>query len=110
MFELILKWILLSLCILFVGWLIPGITLANFKTAMIAGLLIAFTNLFIKPILLFLTLPINILTLGFFVLVINALLFMFVASLINGIEINGFLNAFWGALLLSILTIGLEQI
>mgnify|MGYP004616917765 FL=1 len=110
MFELILKWILLSLCILFVGLLIPGITIANFKTAMIAGLLIAFTNLFIKPILLFLTLPINILTLGFFVLVINALLFMFVASLINGIEINGFLNAFWGALLLSILTIGLEQI
>lgn len=110
MFELILKWIILSLCILFVGWLIPGISIANFKTAMIAGLLIAFINLFIKPVLVFLTLPINILTLGLFVLVINALLFMFVAYLVNGVEVNGFLSAFLGALLLSLLTIGLEQI
>ncbi|MCD8377338.1 MAG: phage holin family protein [Candidatus Gastranaerophilales bacterium] len=110
MLELLLKWIGLALCIMFAGRIIPGITISNFTTAMIAGAVIALVNLFIKPALIFLTLPINILTLGLFILVINALLFMFVAYLVPGIEVNGFLSAFWGALILSILSIGLSWI
>lgn len=110
MISLLLKWLGLALCVLFVGWLIPGISVANISSAIIAGAVIALVNTFIKPVLLLLTLPINILTLGLFILVINALLLMFVAYLVPGIEINGFWSAFWGAIVLSILSIGLNWI
>ena len=107
---MLLKWIGLALSIMFVGWIVPGIIVSNFTTALIAGAVIALVNLFIKPVLLFLTLPINILTLGLSILFINALLFMVVAYLVPGIEINGFWNAFLGAIILSILSIGLTWI
>lgn len=105
---LLLKWLALALSIMFVGWVVPGISVANFTTALIASVVVALVNLVIKPILVFLTLPINILTLGIFILIINALLFMFVAYLVPGVEVNGFWSAFLGALLLSILSIGIS--
>ena len=107
---LFVKWIALALAVMFVGWVIPGITISSFWTAMIASVVIALVNIVIKPILIFLTLPINILTLGLFVLVINALLFMFVAYLVPGVEVDGFWSAFLGALILSLLSIGLSWI
>ena len=110
MFALFLKWIGLALAMMFVGWIVPGITISNFVTALIAAAVISLVNIFIKPVLVFLTLPINILTLGIFILVINALLFMFVAYLVPGVEVNGFWSAFLGALLLSILSLGLAWI
>ena len=105
---LVIKWLALSLAIMFVGWIVPGISISSFVTALVASVVIALVNLFIKPILVFLTLPINILTLGIFILVINAILFMFVAYLVPGVEIDGFWSAFWGAILLSILSIGIS--
>ena len=105
---LLVKWILLALALMFTGWIVPGITISNFTTALIAAVVVALINLGIKPILVFLTLPINILTLGLFILVINALLFMFVAYLVPGIEVNGFWSAFLGALILSILSVGIS--
>lgn len=110
MLAYILKWIGLALAMMFVGWVVPGITISNFVTALIAAAVVALVNVFIKPILVFLTLPINILTLGIFILVINALLFMFVAYLVPGVEVNGFWSAFLGALILSILSLGLAWI
>lgn len=110
MIALLLKWLGLALGIMFVGWVIPGITISNFVTALIAAVVIALINVFIKPVLIFLTLPINILTLGLFILVINALLFMFVAYLVPGVQVNGFWSAFLGALLLSIISLGLAWI
>ena len=105
---LLLKWLALALAIMFVGWIVPGITVSSFATALIASVAIALVNLVIKPILVFLTLPINILTLGIFILFINALLFMFVAYLIPGVEVDGFWSAFLGAIILSILSIGIS--
>lgn len=105
---LLLKWLALALAIMFVGWIIPGITISSFMTALIASAVIALVNIFIKPVLVFLTLPINIITLGLFILVINALLFMFVAYLVPGVEVDGFWSAFWGAVILSILSIGIS--
>lgn len=105
---LLLKWLALALSIMFVGWIIPGITISSFLVALLASVVIALVNVVIKPVLVFLTLPINILTLGLFVLVINALLFMFVAYLIPGVEVDGFWSAFWGAIILSILSIGIS--
>ena len=105
---LLLKWLVLSLIIMFVGWIVPGITISSFATALVASIVIALVNIVIKPVLVFLTLPINILTLGLFILVINALLFMFVAYLVPGVEVDGFWSAFLGALILSILSIGIS--
>ena len=105
---LLVKWLALALAIMFVGWVVPGITVSSFLTALIASVAIALVNLVIKPILVFLTLPINILTLGLFILFINALLFMFVAYLVPGVEVDGFWSAFLGALLLSLLSIAIS--
>ena len=110
MIALILKWIGLALAMMFVGWVIPGISILNFTTALIAAVVVALINVFIKPVLVFLTLPINILTLGIFILVINALLFMFVGYLVPGVKVDSFWSAFLGAILLSILSIGLSWI
>ena len=77
---------------------------------MIATVVIVFINAFIKPVLKLLTLPINILTLGLFTLVINALLFMFVGYVVPGIEIDGFLSALLGSIILSILSVGVAWI
>ena len=107
---LLVKWLALALAIIFVGWLIPGISISNFWAALIAAAVIALINIFIKPALVFLTLPINILTLGLFVLVINALLFMLVAYVVPGVEVDGFWSAFLGSLILSILSIAVSWI
>ena len=90
--------------------MIPGISISNFWAALIAAAVIALINIFIKPALVFLTLPINILTLGLFVLVINALLFMLVAYVVPGVEVDGFWSAFLGSLILSILSIAVSWI
>lgn len=105
---LFIKWIALALAMMFTAWIVPGISVSSFGTALIASIVIALINVFIKPILVLLTLPINILTLGNFILIINALLFMFVAFLIPGVEVDGFWSAFLGALILSILSIGIS--
>ena len=106
--TMLLKLVGLALGLMFVGWVIPGITISNFVTALIAAAVIALINVFIKPVLIFLTLPINILTLGLFILVINAVLFLFVAYLVPGVSVDGFWSAFLGALLLSIISLGLS--
>lgn len=105
---ILLKWLVLALSIMFVGWVVPGISVASFTTALVASVVVALVNLVIKPVLVLLTLPINILTLGIFILIINALLFMFVAYLVPGVEVSSFWSAFLGALLLSILSIGIS--
>ncbi len=110
MWIMILKWVLFALIIMFVGWLTPGLEVENFLTAMIAAVVIALINAFIKPIIMFLTLPINLLTLGIFTLVINAALFMFAAYLVPGIEVSGFLSALIASLLISIFSIGLSKV
>ncbi|MGN1154426.1 MAG: phage holin family protein, partial [Candidatus Gastranaerophilaceae bacterium] len=78
--------------------------------AFITAATISFVNISLKPALTIITLPINIFTLGLFTLVINALLLMFVAFLVPGFEVDGFLSAFLGSLMLSILSVGLSFI
>ncbi|MBO5435747.1 phage holin family protein [bacterium] len=99
-----------SLIIMFISWIIPGISVDGFWSAFIVSIIIALINVFIKPILVLVTLPINILTLGLFTFIINALLFMFASYIAPGFEIESFFSAFIGALLLSILSIGLNSI
>jgi len=102
MFRMILKWLVFAGLIMFTAWIIPGITVDNFWSAMIAVVIIALVNTFIKPFVQFVSLPVTFLTLGLFSLVINALLLMLVGVITPGLQVDGFLSAFLGSLLLSL--------
>lgn len=103
MLTMFLRWIIYALLIIFISWIIPGISVNNFLSAMLACVVIAFVNIFLKPFLELISLPVNILTLGIFSLIINALLFMLIGALTPGFEVDGFWSAFFGSILLSIL-------
>jgi putative membrane protein len=102
---LILRWILNALALMAVAYLYPGVEVAGFFPALIAALVLGLVNAIIRPILIILTLPINILTLGLFTFVINALLFWFVAEIIKGFTVSGFMAALIGSLLYSLITL-----
>ncbi|MFY3137478.1 phage holin family protein [Achromobacter xylosoxidans] len=102
--ALILVWILNAVALLAVAYLLPGITVASFGSALIAALVLGLVNMLIKPVLVLLTLPITIVTLGLFLIVINALLFWFVGSVLKGFQVNGFWWAVGGAILYSIIS------
>lgn len=102
--TLILRWILNALTLMLISYLFDSIRVAGFGTALIAALILGLVNAVIRPILILITLPINILTLGLFTFVINALLFWFVASFVEGFEVGGFWSAFFGALAFSIIS------
>ena len=108
--KIVLKWIIFSALIIFVSWLIPGITVSNFWGAMIACLIIAFINIFIKPLVEFISLPITFLTLGLFSFIINALLLMLAGAITPGFEVRGFLSALFGSILLSLFAGLVEKI
>ncbi len=110
MLFLLLKWVVLTLIIIFTAWIVPGIEVDGYIAALIVAAVIALINVSLRPALNLITLPINILTLGLFTLVINALLLMFVSYLVPGFEVEGFWSAFWGALLMTILSVGLSFI
>jgi putative membrane protein len=89
-----------------IGYLLSGVEIKNFLTALGVAILLGLVNTFLKPVLVFLTLPLTIVTFGLFVLVINALMLMLVDALIDGLKIKHFGWAFLYALLLSLLNIG----
>ncbi len=102
--SLLVRWILNALVLMMVAYLIPGIEVSNFYIALITALVIGLLNTFIRPFLLLITLPINILTLGLFTFILNALLFWLAASFIEGFGVSGFWAAFIGALVFSIIS------
>jgi len=104
MLKILAKILLTVLALLIVAEVIPGIEVSGFYIALIVAFLLGIINVTIKPVLLLLTLPINILTLGLFTFVINGLLFWFIASFVQGFEISGFLPALIGAALVSFIS------
>ena len=102
--SILIKILTTAAALLLVAYLVPGFVVASFYTALIVAVVLGLVNLIIKPIVILLTLPINILTLGLFTFVINALLLWFVASFIDGFEIAGFVPAFIGALIISVVS------
>lgn len=110
MLSIIIRWILLALALLFVAWLVPGISFAGFMSALTAAFVMGIVNIFIRPILLILTLPINLLTLGLFTFIINALMFLLVAKLVPGFMVAGFLAALLGSIVLSILSMFINRL
>ncbi len=107
---LLIRWIFFALAILFVAWLIPGIFVENFQSAMIVTAIMGLINIFVRPLIVFITLPINILTLGLFGLIVNALLFMLAGYVAPGFYVDGFLSAFLGSLVLAFLGLIINMI
>ena len=99
--KILLKIVIGALALLGVAYLIPGVTVASFYTALIVSLILGLLNLIVRPILFVLTLPITIVTLGLFIFVLNALIFWFAASFIEGFSVSGFLPALVGSILVS---------
>lgn len=99
---IILKWFISAAAVLISGYLIPGVKVAGLWSALILVLILGFLNATIKPLLIILTLPINILTLGLFTFVINALVILLASTIVKGFEVGGFLNALLFSLLLVI--------
>ena len=96
--HLILRWLISTVALFAVPYIVPGVSVGNIWNAIVAAAVIGLINLLIRPILLILTLPINMLTLGLFTLVVNAVLFWFASTIVDGFEVSGFLAAFLGAL------------
>lgn len=102
--RLILRWILNAVALLLLPELISGLRVDSYAAALVAALLLGLVNAMIRPLLILITLPITVLTLGIFALIINALLFWGVSGLVGGVHVADFWTAFWGALLYSVFT------
>ena len=103
--SLLLRWLLSALALLAVAYLYPGVRVDSFFAAVVAALALGLANALIRPILVLLTLPVTIITLGLFLFVINAALFWLVAQVIKGFSVEGFLAALVGSLLYSLITL-----
>lgn len=102
--TLLLRWLVSAVALLIVAYFIPGVHVTGFGAALIAALMIGIVNATIGLVVNFLMLPFRILTLGLLSLVINAILLMIAAALVPGFFVDGFWAAFFGSILLSIVT------
>ena len=102
--RLILIWCCNALALLSVAYFLPGVVVDGFGSALIAALVLGFINMLIRPLLILLTLPVTVLSLGLFILVINGLLFWFAVSVLSGFHVTGLWVGMMGALLYSIIS------
>jgi putative membrane protein len=100
--KIVIRWLLLAAALLLVANLYPGVQVSSFSSALVAALVLGLLNALLRPILVLLTLPVTVLTLGLFLFVINALMFYFAASLLSGFNVTGFVAALIGSLLYSL--------
>ena len=108
--KLLLIWLLNALALLTVAYVLPGIHIDGFTAALVAALILGLINTLLRPLLILLTLPVTVVTLGLFILVINGLLFWFAGSVLKGFEVSGFWVGVLGALLYSIFSSVLAMI
>jgi putative membrane protein len=102
--KLLLVWLINAVALMAVAYLLPGIRVADFVTALVAALVLGLVNTVIRPILILLTLPVTLLTLGLFIFVINGLLFWFVGSYLTGFVVAGFWWGVAGAIVYSVVS------
>ena len=106
--KLILNWILSAVALLAVAHLYAGVTVTSFVSALIAAAVLGLLNAVLRPILVLLTLPVTVITLGLFLFVINALMFWAAASLLTGFAVSGFVAALIGSLIYSVLQLAID--
>ena len=100
--KILVRWLLLAAALLLVAYLYPGVTVADFPAALLAALVLGLFNTLVRPLLVLLTLPVTLITLGLFLFVINALMFWAAASVLDGFNVAGFSAALIGSLLYSL--------
>ncbi len=106
--RLVIKWLLSALALLAVTYIYTGVQVSSFTSALIAAAVIGLLNMVVRPVLVVLTLPVTIITLGLFLFVINALLFWAASGLLPGFHVNGFVAALIGSLIYSLLGLIIE--
>lgn len=104
MVKLVTKTIIGAFALLLAATIVPGVEVSTLYIAIITAVILGILNAVVRPILLLLTLPINLLTLGLFIFIINALLFWFASTFVDGFAVAGFFSAFLGSLLVSAVT------
>lgn len=102
--SLLFRWVVNAIALIVIASVVPGFDVASFYHALIAALVLGLVNALIRPIVLLLTLPVNIMTLGLFTLVINGLMVWFVSTIVKGFVVEGFVPAFLVGLLLSVVS------
>ncbi|MGB3452117.1 MAG: phage holin family protein [Giesbergeria sp.] len=107
--KLLAKWLLSASALLLVAYLYSGVQVQSFTSALIAAFVIGLFNAVLRPVLVLLTLPVTIVTVGLFLFVINALMFWAAASVLDGFHVSGFGAALLGSLLYSVLGIVIES-
>ncbi len=107
--KLLLKWLLSAASLLFVAYVYSGVEVQSFTSALIAAFVIGLFNVVLRPVLVVLTLPVTIVTVGLFLFVINALMFWAAASVLDGFHVNDFGAALLGSLIYSLLGVLIES-
>ena len=107
--KLVLKWLLSAAALLAVAHLYRGVQVETFTAAMVASLVIGLLNTFVRPVLVLLTLPVTLVTLGLFLFVINALMFWDASEMLPGFQVSGFGAALLGSLIYSLLGIVIDS-
>jgi putative membrane protein len=107
--KLLTKWLLSASALLALAHLYSGVEVQNFSSALLAAFLIGFFNIFLRPVLIVLTLPVTLLTMGLFLFIINALLFWAAASLLAGFQVHDFAAALLGSLLYSMFSLIIDS-
>jgi putative membrane protein len=107
--KIIVNWVISAVAILVAAYVLPGVMVAGFAAALVLAVVLGAINAFIKPFLVAVTLPINVMTLGLFTLVINAVLIMLASRVVPGFNVDGFWWALIFAVVLSVVTWVLEQ-
>jgi len=106
--KLIVKWLCSAAALLAVAYLYSGVTVTSFPAALLAAAVLGALNIVVRPVLVLLTLPVTLVTLGLFLFVINALMFWIAASLLSGLQVTGFVAALIGSLIYSMLQLAIE--
>ena len=107
--KLLLKWLLSAAALLFVAYVYGGVQVQSFSSALIAAFVIGLFNAVLRPVLVILTLPVTVVTVGLFLFVINALMFWAAAGVLDGFHVNGFMAALLGSLIYSALGLVIES-
>ncbi len=107
--KLLFKWLLSAAALLGVASLYNGVQITGFSAALIASLVVGLLNVFVRPILVILTLPVTVITLGLFLFVINALMFWSASGLLNGFNVSGFGAALIGSLIYSVFGVVIDS-
>ena len=106
--KLLTKWLLSALALLAVAYLYSGVVVTSFTGALVAAAVLGLLNTVLRPVLVLLTLPVTLVTLGLFLFIVNALMFWAAASLVSGLSVNGFGAALIGSLIYSLLQLAID--